>query len=257
MAEKVQVETATVETNDALQKAKGFWAKFSKPIIYVGGAIIVLIAGWYGYKNFVVAPKEEKANEMVFAAENLFGKMAAASSFSKDSVNVVLNGGNLDGTVVTGLLKVISNYGGTASGNRAKYIAGACYLHLKEFDKAVKYLKDFDGNGADQVQSKAYILLGHAYAEQKKTDDAFGYYKKSAEVLSDKDEDQKAIALFNAANYAEWAGKSKDAIELLTNLKDNFGSVLERKGNPQYGIQPPPVSSADVEKLLAKLGVTK
>lgn len=255
MAEKVNVEN--VEVNEAVERAKGFWAKFSKPIIYIGSAVIALIVGWYAYAFFVKAPKEQKASELVFAAEKIFDKMAGVSSFPKDTVGIVLNGGVVDGDKITGLLSIINNYGGTPSGNRAQYIVGAAYLQLKEFDKAIKYLKAFDGNGANQVQSKAYILLGHAYAEQKKVDEAFSYYKKAGEVLNDKDEDQKVVALFTAANYAEWAGKNKDAIELLTTLRDNFGNVLSRRGNQYGGTPPPPVSNDDVEKLLAKLGVAK
>ena len=34
-----------METNVALEKAKGFWANFSKPIIYIGSAVILLIGG--------------------------------------------------------------------------------------------------------------------------------------------------------------------------------------------------------------------
>ncbi len=54
MAEK-QVTVEAVETNEAVEKAKDFWAKFSKPIIYVGSALIVLVGGWYGYNKFVKA----------------------------------------------------------------------------------------------------------------------------------------------------------------------------------------------------------
>ncbi|WP_462251816.1 tetratricopeptide repeat protein [Ferruginibacter sp.] len=252
MAEtKVKVES--VETNDVVERAKGFWAKFSKPIIYVGTAIIALIGGWYAYNSFFKEPKELKASELIFPAEKMFAKMAAASSFPKDTVGFVLNGGNIDGEKVTGLLSIAKNYGGTPAGNLAQYMTGACYLHLKEFDKAISYLKEFDGNGANQIQSKAYILLGHAFAEQKKVEEAYTYYKKAGEVLNDKDEQQKVVALFIAANYAESTGKSKEAIEILKDLKDNFGGAMVRKS--QY--EQPPVTQDDVDKLLAKLGVTK
>ncbi len=234
--------TTTTELPEVVTRAKGFWDKFSKPITYVGSAIIVLIGGWYAYQNFIVLPKEKKASELIFPAESLFDKMAGAS-FNKDSVNLVLNGGNNNGTNITGLLKVISQYGGTPSGNRAKYIAGASYLHIREFDKAIKYLKDFDGNGADQIQSKAYILLGHAYAEKKNTDEALSYFKKAASV-NEKDESITPYALLMAASYAQTTGKNKDAVELYKELKDKF---------PTYAA----VSSGDVEKQLASLGVTE
>lgn len=236
MADK---NTTTVEQADVITQAKGFWDKFSKPIIYVGSAFILIIGGWYAYQNFIVAPKELKANELIFPAETLFDKMAT-SGFNKDSVNTVLNGGTLEGAKVTGILSVISKYGGTKSGNRAKYIAGASYLQINEFDKAIKYLKEFNGNGADQIQSKAYILLGHAYAEKKNTDEALSYYKKAANV-NPKDESITPYALMMAASYADAMGKNKEAIELYKEIMDKFPSSTEAK-------------NGDIEKHLARLG---
>lgn len=239
MAE-TKVTTTTTEQNEVVTKARGFWDKYSKPIIYVGSAIILLIGGWYAYQNFIVLPKEKKANELIFPAESIFDKMAS-TNFNKDSVNIVLNGDKA--TNVTGILKVISQYGGTKTGNRAKYIAGASYLHIKEFDKAIKYLKDFDGDGADQVQSKAYILLGHAYAEKKNTDEALSAYKKAANVNT-KDESITPYALLIAAAYADHTGKTKEAIELYKEIKDKYPTNAA-------------VASGDVEKHLARLGEFK
>ncbi|RYY71457.1 MAG: tetratricopeptide repeat protein [Chitinophagaceae bacterium] len=242
MAENKVTETTTVETNETVQHEKGFWDKFSKPIIYVGSAIIILIGAWYGYKKFIVEPKEREGNEMIFAAESIFDKMST-TGFNKDSVNIVINGGNVEGQTVTGVLKVINNFGSTAAGDRAKYIAGASYLHIKEFDKAVKYLSDFDGNGATQIQSKAYIMLGHAYAEQKKTADALSAYKKAASV-NDKDEFFAADALLIAAAYAGATGNNKESISLYEEVKSKYPSNIA-------------VQNGDVDKNLARLGVVK
>ena len=220
MADKNTTANVT-EQPEVLAKAKGFWDKFSKPIIYIGSAFILLIGGWYAYQNFYVKPNELKANEMIFAAENLFDKMAGAT-FNKDSVNLVLNGGSLEGNKITG-------------------IAGASYLQIGEFDKAIKYLKEFKGNGADQVESKAYILLGHAYAEKKNTEEAFSYYKKAARVNA-QDEASTPYALLIAASYADAMGKNKEAIELYKELKEKFPANTA-------------VTSGDVEKHLARLGV--
>ncbi len=239
MAEN-QVKT---ETPEVLVRAKGFWDRYSKRIIIAGLALIVLGGAYFGYKYFYKVPREEKASELIFPAEKLFGKMATTSSYNKDTVNTILNGGNLEGSAVTGLLKIISNYDGTPAGNRAQYMTGACYLQLKQFDKAVKYLKAFDGNGANQVQSKAYILLGHAYAELKKTDDALSYYKKAASVVAE-DEGMTTEALYIAGMYADAMGKTKDAIELFQKIKDDFPASQKAQ-------------SGDVDKYLAKLGVTK
>jgi predicted negative regulator of RcsB-dependent stress response len=246
MAEK-QVQVETVETNDALQRAKGFWAKFSKPITYVGSAVILLIGGWYGYKYFVAIPKQQKASEIIFPAERLFKEMSNNTGFSKDSANILLNGGTLDGTTVTGLLKVISKYSGTPAGNLAEYMTGACYLHLGEFDKAIKHLKEFDGNGAGQIESAAYRMLGDAYAEQKKNDEALSNYKKAIDAASSKDESTKFLSLSRAALFCDATGKTKEAIEFFTRIKEEITTDFLRNNRIDF----------DADKYLAKLGVVK
>jgi len=195
------------EQNELLDKAKGFWSSYNKIITYGGSAIIILLLSWIGYQKLIKEPKELKAGESVFLAERLFDKMAT-SGFNKDSVNIVLNGGNLQGDNITGLLKIISNYDGTLTANRARYMTGACYLQIKEFDKAIKYLKDFNGNGASQIQSKAYMMLGHAYAEKNNNSEAMSYYKKAAEV-NEKDESITPDALMVCGSYAEANGKNE------------------------------------------------
>jgi tetratricopeptide (TPR) repeat protein len=241
MAQKQNNVKTEAAEKDTLQKAKGFWAKYSKPVIFVGTAIIILAGGFLGYKYFYKAPREQKAKDLVFVAEKIFDKMAT-DGFTKDSVSLVLNGGNDANTKVTGLLKIVKDYSGTGTANRAEYMIGACYLHLKEFDKAIKHLKEFDGNGADQIQAKAYVMLGHAYAEQNKKDDALEYYKKAATVNA-KDEAVTPDALMIAAMYAETIGKSKEAIELYKKIKENYPLN-------QF------VSSGEVDKYLARLGIT-
>jgi tetratricopeptide (TPR) repeat protein len=235
------VDTAEIVSEEKTVR-KDFLTQYSKPLIYGISALVLLVAGWYGYKKLVSEPKELKATEAIFPAENLFGKMAS-TSFGKDSVNIVLNGGVLDGVKITGLLNIIKNSGGTASGNRACYLAGATYLQTKEFDKAIKYLNDFNANGAYQTDIKKYIMLGHANSELKKTEEAFSDYKK-ATTINTKDEALTADALSIAASYASSLGKSKDAIELYQNLKDNYPNFQG-------------VASGDVDKNLGKLGVTK
>jgi tetratricopeptide (TPR) repeat protein len=227
------------EQNELLDKAKGFWSNYNKIITYGGSAIIVLLLSWIGYQKLIKEPKELKAGESIFLAERLFDKMATAG-FNKDSVNIVLNGGNLQGDNIIGLLKIMSSYDGTLTANRARYMTGACYLQIKEFDKAIKYLNDFDGNGASQVQSKAYVMLGHAYAEKNNTSEAMSYYKKAAEV-NEKDESITPDALMICGSYAEANGKNEEAMEFYKKIKDKYPNYINS-------------SNGEVEKRLARLG---
>lgn len=244
MAEKnVTVISEEQVSTEPFVVKQDFWTAYSKPVIYIGAALILLVGGSFGYKKLVKEPKELKAAETIFPAEAIFDKMAN-SGFSPDSVNLVLNGGaTTEGSKVTGILKVMSTYGGTKAANRAAYMAGATYLQVKNFDNAIKYLKEFDANGAYQIETKKYIMLGHAYAEQKKTEDALSAYKKAASI-NEKDETFTAEALMYAASYAEATGKPKEAIEMYQKLKDKYPAS-------QF------VQSGDADKYLARLGIIK
>ncbi len=236
---KVQGTQASADSEVIIARAKGFWARFSKLIIGIGSAVILLVGGWFIYKYMFKLPKEEKANDAVFAAERLFAKMVSSTSYGKDTIGIILSGGDLGNGKITGLLNIINTYGGTKAANRAHYMAGACYLHSGEFDKAIKQLKEFDGNGAHQVQSLAYGMLGDAYAQQKKNDDALNYYKKAA-AESEGDEIISPEALFKAAQFCEVLGKPKDAIEMYQKIKDKY---------------PKSLAANEADKYLARLGV--
>jgi TolA-binding protein len=222
-----------MEETQIVDKAKDFWAKFSNQVIYIGSAIIIIGGLWLGYRNFIQEPKMAKADDLLFPVEGLFDKMSQ-TGFSKDSINIVLNGG----TDIAGVLKIASTYGSTPAGNRAKYIAGACYLHNGDYANAVKFLKEFS-TSATQVQSAAYSMLGDAYAEQNNNDDALTYYKKSATV-NDKDEFSASEGYFKAALFAEATGKPSDAIELFQKVRDDYPNSTHAK---------------DIDKYLAQLGV--
>ena len=225
MSDKKTVDTGNQE---AVDKAIGFWENNSKKIITVSVAIIVVVGGYLGYKNLIQLPKEQKANEELFAAEN---------NFRKDSFNLALNGSGS----TAGLLKVISKYSGTKAANLAHYYAGASYLQMGEFQKAVDQLSDFSANGAKQVEAKAEGLLGDAYAELKKNDDAIAHYKNAGTIF----EEDQAISseyLFRGAMLSEMTGKTDKAIELYQILKDKY---------------PRTDKGFIVDKYLARLGVVK
>src|SRR6478752_4073670 len=170
MAETKKAHVAA-ESGDTLLKLESFWKKYQKQISIVLGVIVVAIVGWYVYQSMILQPKEDQAADVMFRAQQ---------NFAKDSLKAALNG---EGTA-RGFLYIINNYGGTKSGNLAKYYAGVCYLRSGDFNNAVKYLKDFSTN-AKQIQMMAYGCLGDAYSELGKNDDAVTYYKKAAETFNE------------------------------------------------------------------------
>ena len=206
MSEK-QVELPELDSDKVILKAQRFFQDFGKQMVIGVGSIVIVVVGFYAYKEFVTKPKEEKASELLYKAQGYF---------SQDSSNLVLNG---DGTS-KGVLYVINNYGGTKSANLAKYYAGVSYLKLGQFDKAIEFLKDFSTD-AKQVQMVAYGCLADAYAESGKKDDALDYYQKAGQTF-EKDENASAEYLFRAALLSETIGKEDKALELYKDIKDKF-----------------------------------
>ena len=209
------------DANESLiGKAKDFWGKNNKLIMIVCGAIIVLISGYYIYQSYFKNPKETKAAEAIFKAEEYF---------RMDSVNLALNG---DGQYM-GFLKIVDKYGGTDAGNLANYYAGSCYIKLGENEKALKYLKKFSSS-SKPVQARAYKLIADASADLGKNDDALSYYKKAAHHF-EKDETNSADYLFMAAYFADRVMKNqKEAIELYKELKEKFPKTLQGQEADNY-----------------------
>ncbi len=192
----------------AVNQVTGVWETYSKKIIYASVAIIVLVGGYLGYKYLIQTPKELKASEELYAAE---------SNFRKDSFNLALNGANGS----AGLLKVISKYGGTAAGNLARLYAGESYLQIGEFQKSIDQLEKFSAGGAKQVEAKVEGLLGDAYAELKKNEEAIEHYRKAGTGFPE-DQAMSSEYLFRGGLLSEMSGKTDNAIELYQIIKDKY-----------------------------------
>jgi tetratricopeptide (TPR) repeat protein len=225
MADKKQVQT---DNSDELvvAKVKDFWGKYSKPVTIVCAAIILILGGFYIYKNYFKAPKEDKAAEAMFKAEEYY---------RIDSVNLALNGdGQYDG-----FLRILSKYKGTEAAKLANFYTGSCYLKLNDNERAVKYLKKFS-TSSKPLQARTYKLLGDASADLGKNADALDYYKKAGRHFP-KDEKGSAEALFLAAYFADKVMKNpKEAITLYKELKEKFPKSQE---------------AGDADNYLAQLGV--
>jgi len=184
-----------------------FIKKNQQLIVYLLAGGLIAVAGFFGYSEFYQKPLEAKAADAMYVAEKYF---------ANDSSELVLKG---DGTS-KGVLYIIKEFGGTKAANLAKYYAGMSYYRLKDFNKAVEYLKDFSTN-AKQVQAVAYGSIGDAYSELKKNDEAIEYYKKAGTHFPE-DEAISSEYLFRAASFLELNGKNDAAVEIYKQIKQNY-----------------------------------
>jgi tetratricopeptide (TPR) repeat protein len=215
------------EEKNVVAQFQQYWVKYNKQIVYGISILLILIAGFIGYRSLIKEPNEKKAAESMFHAEDYY---------RMDSAKLALYGDNIN----AGFLKVIAKYGGTKAANLASFYAGSCYLKLRDFNNAVKYLNNFS-TSALQVQARADGLLGDAYSELNKKEEAVAAYKKAGTIF-DKDDFISPEYLFRAGYLYESMGKNKDAIEMYQLIKDKYPSS-------QRGY--------DIDRYLARLGITK
>lgn len=204
MERKAQVNQA--EEVSFVSKAERFIEKNMKALIIGVSAVVLIVFGFFAFKIWISEPRQAKANEAIFAAEQLFtrGEFQAA----------------LDGDENTaGFLQVIDKYGSTKAGQRAKYEAGMCYLRLEQFDQAKKYLSSYKGKD-ELTPVLAKMAIGDAEIGLGNNEAAVKCYNKAAKM--DDNYITAPMAYFKAGLvYIEMNDKEK-AVKCFQTVKDNY-----------------------------------
>lgn len=223
--EAVDVQDSTTaevfNTLDATASKTEDWvAKNQKLLLGIVGAIAIGTLGYLLFNRFVVEPKEEKAANEIFQAQQFFQQAVDATEKNDSLYNLALKGG--EGKL--GFLAVAEQYSGTAAGNLANYHAGMAYLNLGDFKNAIAYLEKFKSDDA-VLKPIALGAIGDALSETNKVDDAISYYKKAAEA-SENDFTTPRY-LFKAAQLYLTAGKKAEANKLFVEIKEKYETSKE------------------------------
>ncbi|MET3878401.1 tetratricopeptide repeat protein [Chitinophaga sp. OAE865] len=231
MAETKDKATVPQPTKDfdleaSMHKAEDFFYKNKNVITIAVLAVVVVVGGFFAYNRFVKQPNENKAQEMIFHAQNYF---------AVDSFKLALNG---DGNNY-GFLQVVNKYGGTKAGNLAKYSAGVCYIRLGEYQKGIDMLKSFSSTDL-LLQPTAYGLIGDAYMELNKAEEGIESYKKAGHYNDN--ELTAPVYLFRAGQALEKTGKAEEAKAIYKEIKEKFPTTNEGR---------------EMDKYLARLGDVK
>ena len=189
--------------------------KYKKHIVIAVVALIVLVAGFFLYKNYVSAPREEKASTELAKGQELFGMQQFEQA---------LNG---DGATFSGFVKIANDYSSTDAGNLAKLYAGLCYANLNKWNEAVKYLDSYSPGNDAMVSPAAIAALGNAYAHVGKIDEAINALKKAADKADSKSEDGtnnslSPTFLLQAGQLLESQNKKADALKVYQDIKKKY-----------------------------------
>ena len=208
-------ENAASNMAETLTSSEVFMLKYKKHIVIAVVALIVLVAGFFLYKNYVSAPREEKASTELAKGQELFGMQ----QFEK-----ALNG---DGATFSGFIKIANDYSSTDAGNLAKLYAGLCYANLNKWNEAVKYLDSYSPGNDAMVSPAAIAALGNAYAHVGKIDEAIKALKKAADKADSKSEDGtnnslSPTFLLQAGQLLESQNKKADALKVYQDIKKKY-----------------------------------
>ena len=208
---KDQATEVFENVEQSLTKAELFFENNRNPLLIAAGVILGIALIYFGYTKFIVQPQEEEAQEMIFRAQKYF---------EQDSLRLALNG---DGQNL-GFLDIADEYSSTKAGNLANYYAGVCYLNLGEFESAIEYLDEFNGN--DEIISViAKGAIGDAFLELGQPEEALEYYSRASKM--NKNNFVIPIYLLKAAQTAEILNDYKKALNFYKRIKTDFPESRE------------------------------
>lgn len=195
------------------------WFEENKQKVAVGGTIlaVLIVAIVYVFAKFL-PDRNLKAQREMFYAEMYF---------AKDSFDVALNGNGLN----KGFLDIKKKYSFTKAANLSNYYIGVCYINKKDYKNAIDYLASF--STSDPLLGAAKLnLIGDAYADQNKTDDAISYYRKAADFSDN--EQFTPYYLLKYGRYCELQKKYNDAKEAYNKIKDKYPNTQEGRDIEKY-----------------------
>jgi len=202
----------------SLTKAEQYIEDNQKKLTYIIGALIIIIAVFFLYKNRIVEPRNARAVESIWGAERLF---------EIDSFHIALYGNEN----VQGFLDIIDEFGSTNSGNLAKYYAGVCYLRMGEYDNAIEYLQEFSAH-EDLLGQMKLNLLGDAYSNKQEYKTAADFYLQAAKKSSS--EEFSPMFLLKAGQCFEKIEDKKSALDVYSEIKNKYPQSEEGQMIDKY-----------------------
>jgi tetratricopeptide (TPR) repeat protein len=202
----------------ALSKTEQYIEENKKSLTIIVIVIAIVVGGYLLYNRIILGPKEIEAQSQIFRAEQYF---------EQDSFRLALEG---DGDAL-GFIDVIDEYGITKTANLAHYYAGISYLHLGQYEDAIKQLKQFDSNDK-LVSIVAFGVLGDTYVEIGDYAEAITFFEKAAN--KNKNDLTSPIYLKKAALAYEALKEYSKAISSYEKIQKQYPKSDEARDIDKY-----------------------
>ncbi|WP_214073797.1 tetratricopeptide repeat protein [Mucilaginibacter sp. dw_454] len=164
-------ENTTVQLNDdGLAQVGKFTRENQKSLIFIASAIVAMILVYVLYQKLYLAPREAKAADQMYMAQDFFAKKDWDKAIKGDAG-------------YPGFEKIVADYSNTKAANLASFYLGVSYLNKGEYRKAIENLNNYHGDDS-MVAAEALGDAGDAYVELKDYSNAASYLKKAADKAS-------------------------------------------------------------------------
>lgn len=194
---------------EAVSRTELFFQKYTKLILSVLIALVVVGVGIFCYYKFVHQPAVEEALGQMYPAE---------ANFREGEYELALNG---DGNVL-GFAQIVEEYGSKA-GKSVYLYAGVCELQLGNYEGALKYLKSYNGKD-DILAARAEACMGDAYVGLENYKEALKCFEKAADRI---DNIFAATYLKKAGAVCEKTGDDAKALVFYKRIKDQYPNSTE------------------------------
>lgn len=196
--------------DSAVYKSENFIEKYQKELLIGLGVVVLIACAYLGYKHFILEPKAKDAQVALYKGEMYYRN-------GEDSLAIY---GDNNGYL--GFEAIISEYGSTQPGKLAKLYAGISYANLKQYDKALEYLKDFNSN--DLILSQLVNgTIGDCLVNTNKAEEAIPYFLKAAKGVDN--EVQSPILYKKAGIIYRDLGQYDKVIEIFTTIKNEYANT--------------------------------
>lgn len=216
---KTKKQNQANEFDQTIAASVSFFEKNQKKIIYGVSACLIVIIAALLIHQFYITPRNQRAKEAIFQAEQLFQSANYEKALEGDETNM-------------GFLTVADKFGGTKVGNLAHLYAGLCYEKLGKYEEAVDQLESFSDQGDEMISPAALGALGNCYAQ-------LGQNDKAAETLlkAAKKADNNTLSptfLIQAGQLFEALDKKDRALDCYEQVKEKYQKSFEYSNIDKY-----------------------
>jgi tetratricopeptide (TPR) repeat protein len=207
------------EFDEALVASKSFFEKNKKAIVYGGGALLAIIIAALLIHQFYIVPRGQKANESLFAAQELFMNGEYEKALNGDGQNM-------------GFLAVADEFGSTKAGNLAHLYAGLCLYQTDRFQEAIEQLEDFSSCGDDMVSPSVIGTIANCYAELGQNEKAVEMLVKAAKKADNNT--LSPIYLIQAGQIYESLNQNDKALDCYNQIKTKYQQSMQYNEIDKY-----------------------